>query len=82
MPRTKLDLFAQVLEKARNETTEEKIAAQTNLRRELVSDSISLLTDLNLLTEKHNSPASLLTTQRGLEFLHDYQELTEKLTAK
>lgn len=82
MPTPKLDLFAQVLKIATNGTTGEKIAVHANLHRELVDDSISLLTDLNLLTEKHNSPPSLITTQKGLAFLRDYQKITEKLAAE
>ena len=82
MPRTKFDLIAHMLKTARNGTTGEKIAVQTKLHQELVADSISLLTDLNLLTEKHNSPTSLVTTPRGLKFLRDYQKLTEKLASE
>jgi len=82
MSRSKLDLFAKVLEMARNGTTGAKIASQENLQRELVDSSLRLLTNLDLLMETRNSPVSFVTTQKGCQFLQDYQHLAKRLNSE
>ena len=79
MSKSKLDFLAHVLETARNGTTRERIASQADAHLGLVDNSLSLLKDLNLLTETHNSPISFVTTEKGLQFLHDYERLTKQL---
>lgn len=82
MPRSKLDLFAQLLEACTNGTTRALIASQTDGHQEVVDDALCLLTDLDLLTKAHNSPVSFVTTQKGLQFLHDYQHLRKELSSE
>jgi predicted transcriptional regulator len=79
MPKSKLDFLAHVLETARNGITREQIASQTDMPHELVDNSLSLLKDLSLLTEKHNSPIAFVTTGKGLQFLHDYDKLAKQI---
>jgi len=75
MPRSKLDIFAEVLEMARGGTTKTRIVSQTNLNQKLATYSLSLLVDLDLLVATHNSPVSYGTTEKGLRFLHEYRRL-------
>jgi predicted transcriptional regulator len=79
MSKNKLEFLVHVLETARNGTTRERIASQAEAHHGLVDNSLSLLKDLNLLTEMHNSPVSFVTTEKGLQFLHDYERLTKQL---
>jgi len=79
MSRSKLDIFAQLLEIAKNGATRDRITSQIDVHEKIVDSSLSLLTDLDLLKEAHNSPVSLVTTERGLQFLTEYQGLTRKL---
>ena len=79
MSKSKLDFLAHVLETARNGTTRERIASQADAHHGLVDNSLSLLKDLSLLIETHNSPVSFVTTEKGLQFLHDYERLTKQL---
>jgi len=81
LPRSKLDYLAQMLETARNGTKREQITSQVDSYNELVDNSLSLLEDLNLLTERHNSPVSLVTTEKGRKFLSDYARLRQQLRA-
>ncbi len=81
MSRSKLDLFAQLLEIAKNGATGDSIAAQMDVHERIVDSSLSLLTDLDLLKEAHNSPVSFVTTEKGLQFLTEYQGLTRKLSS-
>jgi predicted transcriptional regulator len=74
-----MDFLALVLETARNGTTREQIASQAEAHDGLVDNSLSLLKDLNLLTETHNSPVSFVTTEKGRQFLSDYERLTQQL---
>ncbi len=78
MPKSKLDFFAQLLEAAKNGTTGDQIASQADMHQGFVDDSLCLLEDLNLLTKAHNSPISFTTTQKGIEFLQDYQRLKQR----
>jgi predicted transcriptional regulator len=79
MPKSKLDFLAHVLETARNGTTRELIASENGACHGLVENSLNLLKDLNLLAERHNSPVSFVTTEKGLQFLQDYSRLTKQL---
>jgi predicted transcriptional regulator len=79
MPKSKLDFFAHVLEAARKGTTRELIASENDACHGLVENSLNLLKDLNLLAERHNSPVSFVTTEKGLQFLQDYSRLTKQL---
>ena len=67
MSKSKLDFLAQVLKTARDGTTRERIASQAEAHRGLVDHSLSLLKDLNLLTETYNSQVSFVTTEKGLQ---------------
>ncbi len=82
MTRSRLDFLAQVLETARNGMTKDGIISQAEAHQKLVDQSLSLLKDLSLLMETRNSPVSLTTTQKGLRFLHDYQQLTKQLSSE
>jgi len=79
MPKSKLDFLAYVLETARKGTTKELIASENDLCHGLIDDSMNLLKDLGLLAERHNSPVSFVTTEKGLQFLQDYSRLTKQL---
>jgi len=80
MTKSKLDFFAQLLEAAINGTTGDQVASQAGMHQELVYDSLCLLEDLSLLTKAHNSPISFTTTQKGLQFLQDYQRLKQQFS--
>jgi len=80
MPKSKLDFFAQLLEAAKNGTTGDQVASQAGMHHELVDDSLCLLADLDLLTKAQNSPISFTTTQKGLQFLQDYQRLKQQFS--
>jgi len=79
MSGSKIDFLAHVLETARNGTTRKRIVSQAEAHHGLVDNSLSLLKDLLLLTETHNSRVSFVTTEKGLQFLHDYERLTKQL---
>jgi len=79
MPTNKLDFFAKLLEAAKNGTTSGHIASQSGTHQELVDNSLSLLTDLDLLTKERNSPVLFVTTEKGIRFLLDYQHLKKQL---
>jgi predicted transcriptional regulator len=79
MPRSKLDFLAHVLQAARNGTTREHITSQSDAGHGLVDISLDLLEDLSLLAERHNSPVSFVTTEKGHQFLQDYTRLTKNL---
>jgi predicted transcriptional regulator len=72
MHRSKLDFLAHVLQAARNGTTRERMTFQIDASHGLVDISLDLLKDLNLLAERHNSPVSFVTTEKGHQFLQDY----------
>ena len=82
MTRSRLDLLAHILETARNGTTKDRIASQAGGHQEMINYSLSLLRDLNLLIETRNSPVSFVATQKGLQFLHDYEQLTKQLISE
>ncbi len=82
MTKSKLDFFAQLLEVAKNGTTRGQVASHVGMPQKLVNDSLSLLADLNLLTEARNSPVSLTTTRKGLRFLQDYQRLKQQFSSE
>jgi len=75
MPRSKLEIFAEVLQIARDGTTKSKIVSQANLNQKLTTRMLSLLVNLDLLAATHNSPLSYSTTEKGLRFLHEYLRL-------
>jgi len=79
MSRSKLGFLAHVLETAGSGATRERIASESNASHKLVGRSLGLLENLNLLIEKHNSQTSFVTTDRGHQFLHDYEKLTKQL---
>lgn len=79
MTRSRLDLLTYVLETARNNTTRTRIVSQWSQDPKLIDDSLSLLANLGLLSETHNSPVSFVATQKGLQFLSDYRRLREQL---
>jgi len=82
MPRSKLDLLAEVLEKSRKETTKTKIVTSANLNQTLATHSLNLLVNLELLTERHNSPTSYCTTEKGIQFINEYRRLQKLLNAE
>ena len=82
MPRSKLDLLAEVLEKSKKETTKTKIVASANLNQKLATHSLNLLVNLDLLTERHNSPTSYCTTEKGIRFLNEYRNLQKLLNTE
>jgi len=77
---SKLDLLAYLLETARNSTTRTRMVSQWSQDPKLIDDSLSLLTDLGLLSETHNSPTSFVATRKGLQFLSDYSRLREQIS--
>jgi len=81
MPRSKLDILAEVLEMARNETSKTRIVTVANLNQKIATHSLNLLVDLNLVSKRHNSPLSYHTTEKGLGFLNEYYRL-QKLMSK
>ena len=82
MPRSKLDLLAEVQEKSRKETTKTKIVTSANLNQTLATHSLNLLVNLELLTERHNSPTSYCTTEKGIQFINEYRRLQKLLNAE
>jgi len=82
MPRSKLDILAEVLETARSGTTKTRIVSQANLNQKLTTNMLSLLVDLNLLAATQNSPISYGTTEKGLRFLHEYRRMQRLLDSE
>jgi predicted transcriptional regulator len=82
MLRGKLDIFADVLEVARKGATKTRIISQANLNQKVATCSLSLLVDLDLLAEKHNSPVSYITTEKGLRLLQEYHHMKRLLDSK
>ncbi len=82
MHKSRLDFFAELLEAAKHGTTDDQAASQTGTPQKLVDESLCLLADLNLLTKAHHSPVSFATTQRGLQFLQDYQRLKQRFSGE
>jgi len=82
MLRSRLDIFAQVLETALKGATKTKIVSQTNLNQKFATHSLNLLVNLDLLIETHNSPISYSTTEKGLQFLQEYRCLQKLLNSK
>jgi len=82
MQRSKFDVFAEVLEIARNGTTKSRIVSQANLNQKTATCSLRLLVNLNLLARTQNSPISYDTTEKGLQFLHEYRRLEQLMNSK
>jgi predicted transcriptional regulator len=82
MPRSKLDILAEVLEIARNETTKTRIVGAANLNQKIATQSLNLLVDLDLVTERRNSPLSYRITEKGLGFLNEYHRLQKILNTE
>jgi predicted transcriptional regulator len=82
MTRSKLDIFAQILEVAKSGKTKTAIVSQVNLNQQLATSTLKLLLDLDLVSEKRNSPTAYLTSERGLRFLREYQYLRQILESK
>jgi len=82
MPRTTLDILAQVLETAKSGTTKTRIVSQANLNQKLTTNLLNLLMDLNLLAATQNSPISYGTTEKGLRFLHEYHRMRRLLDSE
>jgi len=82
VPRSKLDIFAEVLEIAKNGTTKTRIISQANLNRKLATCILHLLADLDLLAEAQNSPISYCTTEKGFRFLHEYRYIQGLLNSE
>jgi len=82
MLRSKLDIFAKVLETARNGTTKTRITNEANLNHKFATHSLRLLVDLDLLAETQNSPISYGTTEKGFRFLDEYRRLQRLLESE
>jgi predicted transcriptional regulator len=82
MIRSKLDIIAEVLETARSEKTKTAIVSRANLNQQLATSTLKLLVNLDLVSERYNSPTSYLTSKRGLQFLQEYQNLRQILEVK
>ncbi len=82
MTRSKLDIFAEVLETAKVAKTKTAIVSQVNLNQQLATSTLKLLVDLGLVSEGRNSPTAYLTSERGLRFLQEYQNLQRTLESK
>jgi predicted transcriptional regulator len=80
MPRSKLDILAEVLEMAMNETSKTRIVTAANLNQKIATHSLNLLVDLNLVSKRHNSPLSYHITEKGLGFLNEYRHLQKLLS--
>lgn len=75
MPRSKLDMLAEVLLIAKEGTTKTRLVSRANLNQKLTTHALSLLLDLDLLATTYNSPISYGTTEKGLRFLDEYRRL-------
>lgn len=79
MSQSKIDLIAQVLEMSKKGSTRVGIASEIGVHQELADHWISLLTDLSLVAETHNSQTSFVTTERGHQFLRDYENVKKQV---
>ena len=82
MTRSKLDIFAEVLEATKIGKTKTAIVSQVNLNQRLATSTLKLLVDLGLVSERRNSPTAYLTSERGLRFLQEYENLRRILESK
>jgi predicted transcriptional regulator len=79
MLRSKIEILADVLEAAARGATKTRILSKANLNQKLADQTIRLLDDLKLLTEKKGKSVSYFTTKRGLHFLEEYRRLQKAL---
>lgn len=82
MTRSRLDICAQILEATKCGKTKTAIVCQVNLNQQLATSTLKLLVDLDLVSERRNSPTAYLTSKRGLQFLQEYQNLRRVLESK
>ncbi len=82
MTRSKLDIFAQILDKAKTGTTKTGLVYQANLNQKLATSALRLLVDLDLMLVRTNSPTSYVTSDKGLKFLREYAHLHELMESK
>jgi len=82
MPKTKLDMLAEVLEIAKDGTTKTKIVTQANLNQKLATHMLSLMTDLDLLAATQKNPIHYCTTERGFRLLCEYRNLRKLLDSE
>lgn len=79
MTRSKLDIFAQILEKSKKGSTKTNLIGQANLNQKFATSALELLVDLDLLTARSNSPTSYFTSDKGLKFLQEYEHMQNLL---
>ncbi len=79
MLRSKIEIFADILEAAGKGASKTRIMSKANLNQKLAEPSIRLLADLKMLSEKDKNPVSYSTTPNGFQFLKEYRRIKEIL---
>jgi len=77
--RSKIEIFADILEAARRGASKTRIMSKANLNQKLTDPSMRLLIELKLLIEKKTNTASYFTTTSGFQFLEEYRRLQKML---
>jgi predicted transcriptional regulator len=76
--RNRFEITARILSLCKEPQIKTGIMYGTNLSWRMLLKYLSLLQSIGLL-EVHHSPTKYLTTQKGLEFLKKWKELTKLL---
>jgi len=76
--RNRLEIMARILSLCKEPQTKTRIMYGTNLSWRMLLKYLSLLQSIGLL-EVHHSPTKYQITQKGLEFLKKWKELTKLL---
>jgi predicted transcriptional regulator len=76
--RNRLEIMARILGLCEEPKIRTRIMYGTNLSWRMLVKYLSVMQSIGLL-EVHHSPTKYLTTQKGLEFLRKWKELTELL---
>ena len=76
--RPRVQIMAEILSLCRQPQTKTQVMYRTNMSWEMLQKYLSQLQSLEML-EVRNSLTKYVTTQRGLEFVEKWRELTELL---
>jgi predicted transcriptional regulator len=77
--RSRLEVFAEILNLSRKSQTKTCIMHKTNLSYSMLQDCLKELQDLKFI-EVHHSIEKYSTTEKGLEFLQKFTDLQELIS--
>jgi predicted transcriptional regulator len=81
--RDKLNIIAQILEIAKDETLKTQIMYKANLSFAQLNDYLKFMLKINLLQKLEDNKKEIYkTTEKGMDFLQRHQKISELLTTE